>query len=334
MLWKIHFSGEPIQNILFSPNPSLNALLEIEDLIHEARYGNEQLIAFLARPDILAELLRYALGPDTPPAPDPNDADAGPPPTSFEWTGRRQVAVGLLEVEMPQVCASLAAHDHLLQMVFSVLEVPPPLQGLRGTALARLVSALTRLELPALLRWLFKQPSSWPLLPRLLTHIACDAIPSVFVTLLLVKDVEVLPPTPQDRQATFAQAVAACGPRPAGEGSGGFGIGSPQGTASADPSTWDDPSLDSGMTRFGTVGEDTAPVPYHVAARAALWWRREQCLVERVVAAMIGAPAADVTRQLAVVLCDAMSRSVVRRPKVDVGRTCEKDVCVHACVCR
>lgn len=171
--------GSAVDAVLDREAFTLADLLDEEDLVQEARALNGRLVDYLRGPDVVRQLLEYAVGPP------PEDADRK---ARFKYPF---AACEVLCCEVDAITATLLDTPGLLATLFSVLDAPPPLECVRAGYFARLAARLLARRTEGVMAFLRENPST---LARLVAHVDTASVAEVVARLLGADDAMGLPP--------------------------------------------------------------------------------------------------------------------------------------------
>lgn len=172
MFWTVtgFAQSSPIESILDKGSYTLEELLDEDDLIQECKSLNARLIHYLRQPSTVEKLLRYIVEPA-----DDNDN----PKRAFKYP---YSACEVFCCEVDNIFCTLVEEEHLMALLFSLLDAERPLNCMLAGYFSRVVNSLLLRKTSETMKYLEARHEE--LLPKLLRHIDTTSITEIMVRLV------------------------------------------------------------------------------------------------------------------------------------------------------
>ncbi|KAI8998266.1 SIT4 phosphatase-associated protein-domain-containing protein [Gaertneriomyces semiglobifer] len=171
MFWRFGFhSASAIDALLDKEGLTLSELLEEDELLQECKSHNSKLIEYLAKPEILKELLGYITAEDL----DENRA--------FKYP---YLACEIFSCEIFSICEVIVANNELLEDFWKVLDRDAPLNPLTASYFSKVNGVLLQKKLPEMLTFIRAKEN---VVKKLLTHIGSSAIADLLLKLISLEE--------------------------------------------------------------------------------------------------------------------------------------------------
>ncbi|KAJ3443671.1 serine/threonine-protein phosphatase 6 regulatory subunit [Anaeramoeba flamelloides] len=172
MFWRFNYSlKSKIDEIFEKENFTLQDLFEEEDLIQECRYGNELLIEYLTKPEIVKQILQYLLVEPTGENIDEKE--------KFKYPYFSNEIIGL---ELFGIVDVISSDTELMDFIFSFLDNKQPLNCVYAGYFSRCISVQLKKRRGETLNYLKSKPE---IIDKLCLHLKIAAIKDFMISLLL-----------------------------------------------------------------------------------------------------------------------------------------------------
>lgn len=171
MFWRVagFTQPSPIEQILDKEEYTLEELLDEDDIIQECKALNGRLVSFLREKDTVEQLLRYLVEPQT---------DTEDPKKQYKYPF---TACEVFCCEVEAIFNTLLQHPPLMQLLFSLLDSPPPLSAKPAGYFGRVVQHLLLRKTNETMSYLQEHKE---VLESLIKHIDTTSIADIFKRLM------------------------------------------------------------------------------------------------------------------------------------------------------
>ncbi|KFM28361.1 Serine/threonine-protein phosphatase 6 regulatory subunit 2 [Auxenochlorella protothecoides] len=195
MYWRV---ASPVDSILDKDNYTLEELLDEDELIQECKSLNNRLIIFLKQRSSVEALLRFLVE-----VPDEEEDD---PKRRFKYPF---AACEVFCCEVEGIFQTLLEDEVLMDLLFSLLASPPPLNCMLAGYFSRVVGCLLARHVEEVGAYLQAHPAT---LNALCAHCGTTSVAEVVLLPLLLRALG--PEAPPDAAANVAEILAAVAQSP------------------------------------------------------------------------------------------------------------------------
>ncbi|KAJ3432290.1 serine/threonine-protein phosphatase 6 regulatory subunit [Anaeramoeba flamelloides] len=164
-----------IDSILSKEKPTLEELLNEDDLLQECRYGNKKLLKFLTNTKNLKKLLIYLLV-------DPKTTNENQEISKLKLLKFPYLVNEIICLELTEVVESITENEDLMIQIFEFLKQPKPLNTVYSGYFAQMIGTNLRLKYLETITFLMKHDY---FIEKLLENISISGVCDVMIHILV-----------------------------------------------------------------------------------------------------------------------------------------------------